>query len=386
MKTRTLALLAAATLFFALAALLVDSREAAYTHADGGALVFPDFAARINDAAKIVVETSSGKFTILRQGTDWVVADKYDFPAPYDVVKSTLVGLAQLRTIDAKTSQPELYPRLEVADPSAKGAKSAEITVEDGTGAVLARLILGKQREPRGSGGDAIEIYVRKPGDAQSWLATGTLQRNDDIRAWMQRTIVTLDPSRVHTVAVTPTPDEAKVELAKPEPAKPEPGKAGAGKMAAPIGDRAYVLSKNQPGDGDFTLEDVPPAYSVKPGLDANQIAGALATLIADDVLPAKDLKPEATLLRSLDYRSFDGAVIDLQLFQQGGKIWLKLNAGVDPKLAAVEKFSETAKDMTALDARVKDWVFALNGADLATLEKKFSDLVEPKDKGKPKS
>ena len=406
MTPRTLVFLAIATLLFTAGAIVVNSESPAFNHSTGGGLLFPGFAGKINDAAKIVIESSGKKFTIERKGANWVVADKYGFPAKYDLVKGTLVALAQLRTLDAKTSQPSLYPRLEVSDPSSKDAKSSEITVEDAKGAVLASLILGKTRMPLGGESNATEIYVRKPSEARSWLATGNLQRNDDIKTWMARDIVTLDSNRVQSVAVTPTAAEAKSLAAK----------AAGAKTPAPVDDRAYTLVKAKPGDGDFTLEQVPADEKVKSSFDVNQIGEALSALIADDVLPAKDLAPDATLLRTLDYKSFDGAVIDLSLYRQGDKTWIKIAAGVEPKVAAeaartkaeskagtkmpakapaaadesgstkLETPFQVADDMQALAARAKDWLFALNGSDLSTLEKSFSDLVEAKEAAKPKS
>jgi hypothetical protein len=430
MKAKALVYLAVATLLFVVAAYVVNSESPAFTHSNGGDLVLPDFGAKINDAAKIVIQTASAKFTIERKGDDWVVADKYDYPAKYDLVKGTLVALAQLRTVDAKTSQPALYSRLQVSDPGEKDGKSAELTVEDAQGHTLASLILGKARESQGGDSNAVEIYVRKRGDAQSWLATGTLQRTDEIKSWMARDIVAFDQNRMRTVAVTPTPDEAKEleakaeaaqaasakpaaapkskeEEAKAKSAKAKRGKAEAeaAKPALLVDDRAYALVKDKPGDDDFALQDVPADKKVKSAFDIDQIGAALATLTADDVLPAKDLKPESVLLRSLEYRSFDGAIVDLQLFRQAGKVWVKIAARVDPKVAAeaeakspaapapagegstkLKSPAEVAEEMKDLAARTKDWVFALGSADLTSLEKTFSDLVEAKDAAKPKS
>jgi hypothetical protein len=174
MKPRTLVLLALATLLSVLAAVVVESRQPANLSGTGGGAVFPDLAGRINDAAKIVVQTAVGKFAVEHKGDGWAVADKYDYPAKFDVVKQTLVGLAQLRTIEAKTAEPSLYPRLEVEDATGKDAKGELLTVEDGKGGKLASLILGKRRFARGAD-RAVELYVRKPEEARSWLAAGTL-------------------------------------------------------------------------------------------------------------------------------------------------------------------------------------------------------------------
>ncbi|HXM71095.1 MAG TPA: hypothetical protein VN970_08175, partial [Thermoanaerobaculia bacterium] len=121
MKPGTLVVLAAATVLLALGTVWVNSSTPVYRSGTGGELLFPGLAKEINDAAKLTVETADRKITVERKGDAWVVADKYDYPAKFDLVKQELVGLAQLKTVEAKTAEPSLYARLEVEDVSRKG-------------------------------------------------------------------------------------------------------------------------------------------------------------------------------------------------------------------------------------------------------------------------
>jgi len=375
MRVRTLLILAIATLAVAIAAVVVDTRGPAGSRGGAGELLFPGLADKINDAARITVTTAERKFTVARADAGWAVADKYGYPAKFDTVRSTLVGLAQLRTVEAKTAEPSLYPRIEVEEASGKGAKSAMITVEDAKGATLASLILGKRRYGRGGGDNAVMLYVRKPGEARSWLAKGTLERNDDLANWLQREVVSLDRGRVRQVSVTSP------------------------------GEQPFTIKKDKPGGGDFTLEAVPQEDKVKSSYEVNAIAGGLAGLMLEDVLPAKDLKPEAKLLRTLEYKGFDGLVLDLALYQQDGKTWAKVQAAFDPnsiaaapaegaggqdkagqgsqEAAGSKGADAVTKEAEEIAARTKDWVYGLGAGDLATLEKKFADLIEPKEKPK---
>lgn len=368
MKPKTLAALALAAVLLALAAVVVNGRNPGYGSGTGGQLVFPDLARAINDAAKIVVQTGERKFTVERTEKGWAVADKYGYPAKFDAVKQALVGLAQLKTVEAKTAEPSLYPRLEVEDVGQKGAKGELLAVEDAKGSALASLILGKRHFSRGAD-RAVELYVRKPAEAQSWLAAGTLERSDDLKLWMERDVVSLARDRVREVAITPADD------------------------------KPFSLEKAAPGGGDFTLEGVPPEDKLKSAYELNSIAGALAALLLDDVLPAKDLKPDAKRLRTLRYKTFDGLVVELALYEADGKTWAKIAASTAPAGAPAAapaasdapkptllSAEDVKKEADAIDARGKDWVFGLASNDLAILGKKFGDLVEPKDKAKPKS
>ena len=371
MRPATLGILAGLTVLFALGTVWVESNAPVYTHGTGGALLFPGLEKEINDAAKLTVQSASGKFTVERKGEGWVVADKYGYPAKFDMVKQELVGLAQLKTVEAKTAEPSLYSRLDVEDVNAKGAKGELLTLQDAKGATLASLILGKRHYSRG-GGEAVEIYVRKPEDKQSWLATGTLDRNDDVKQWLEREVVNLERERVREVTVTPADD------------------------------KPYTLSREKPGDGDFTLANVPPEDKAKSAYELNSVTGALAVLLLDDVLPANDLKSDAKELRTLEYKSFDGLVVDLTLYEQDKKKWLRIKASYDPqgvlappaaaaKGAAaasagpgrLKSEAEVKKEVETINARGKDWLFGLAPSDLVNLDKKFSDLIEPKEKPK---
>ena len=63
-----------------------------------------------------------------------------------DKVRALVVALADMRLIEAKTSMPERYARLEVEDPEPEDAKSRLVRVESADGTVLAEVILGKRR------------------------------------------------------------------------------------------------------------------------------------------------------------------------------------------------------------------------------------------------
>ncbi|HYB10743.1 MAG TPA: DUF4340 domain-containing protein [Alphaproteobacteria bacterium] len=379
MKNRTLAVLAAVTVVVIVGAVIVNTRKEAFTTGTGGAFLLPDFAGKLNDAAKIVVASGAGSFTIVRGDKNWTIAEKYGYPAKYDVVKSLLLGLAELKTVEAKTAEPSLYPQLEVED-VASGAKSAMVTVEDAKGATLASVIIGKERFGRG-GDNATEVYVRKAGDKQSWLATGSLQRNDDVKQWMRRDLVSVDRERVREVDVTPAGDAGDA-------------------------DKPYQLTKEKAGEGDFALEGVPPDDKVKAPYEVDSIAGALGALSADDVLPAANLRADAKPIRKVEFKTFDGLSVVVQLYLQDGKTWAKIIAASDATApgASAEQAAATASaaptgagsnlmtpdevkhEIEDIDGRTKDWVFVLEPGDQTTLEKKFTDLIEPKDKAKPKS
>ncbi len=382
-KPSTIFYLAIACVVIIFAALAVNGRSPAFSSSTGGQLLFPGLNERINEVARITVTTTDGKLVVARNDKGWVLASKGDFPAKYDMVRQTLLGLAQERTVEAKTGEPSLYSRLEVEDPTVKDSRSALVTLEDAKGAEMASLILGKHRYARAGKGPE-QIYVRKPGEARSWLAEGPLERNDGWKLWADGNIISLERDGVAEVDVTPADD------------------------------KPYRLTRDKPGDGDFALQNLPPDQKVKDLPAVNAVASALSSLKLNDVMAESQLKPDAKWLRTLAYRSFDGLVVEVSEYRQDNKSWFKFAASYDAKAAkppappvaapvkegaakegaAAPPASEAPKAKSAddvkreaaeIEARTQAWLYELAPGDAMPLEAKFSDLIEPKEPPKPK-
>ena len=132
---------------------------------------FPALREQPDAVAKVIVTAPEGTFTLTRAEDRWVAADRHDYPVAAGKLRELVVQLADMKLIEAKTSRPERYARLEVEDVAA-GASSRQIRLEDADGKVLAEAIIGKQRQ-RLTGAEPSGTYLRRPGEAQSWLDVG---------------------------------------------------------------------------------------------------------------------------------------------------------------------------------------------------------------------
>jgi hypothetical protein len=359
--------LAIACLVAIAAAVAINSRSPAFTGSTGGQLLFPGLDAKINDAARITVTGGGHTLVVERGDKGWRLVSKEGYPAKLDIVKQTLLGLAQERTVEAKTAEPTFYPRLEVEDAAGKDAHSALLTVTDAKGVTLASLILGKAHPGHGGNGPQ-QLYVRKPDEARAWLAEGPLERNEDWKSWIDGAILALDRDAIAEVDVAPA-------AAKPD-------------------DKPYRLTHDKPGESDFALQDVPADQKVKDETAVNGIAAALTALKLDGVMAAKSLKPDAKLLRKLTFRRFDGLIVEIEEYGQDGKDWFKFAARYAPPASApapvpaapakpaLAKPDDNAKakvDADDIAARTRGWLYLLPPSDAAVLDTKLSDLLEPK-------
>jgi hypothetical protein len=295
----------------------------------------PGLGQRIGEVASVEVKRAGLDLTFVRDGDSWLTAQKSNYPADAGKVRRVVLALADMTLVEPKTREPRLYPRLEVDDPG-KG-KSTLVTIKDKSGADLARVIVGKHSYDRlGEGNDG--VYVRKPGDPQSWLARGSLDLADDMPNWLVRQIVDIPDSRV-----------AKVVLTQPD-------------------GTALTLSRAKP-DAKFALENPPENAKYKSDTVLGEPAMALESLSLDDVRPSAKFHVPDKGVTAASYTTFDGLIVNVKLFQHDNQRWVALAATGAGKAAAEAK---------NLDRRVSPWVYAIPAYKAKMLETRLADLIEP--------
>jgi hypothetical protein len=337
MQQRGLILLAAAAAVAVAAAIAAAATGDRTTmSAPANRLAFPALAGELGDVASVALERKGLNVTFRRRGEDWLVVQKGDYPAAPGKLRQLVLSLAEMRFVEPKTRLPDRYARLDVEDPG-NGA-AARVAIADKSGQPLARLIVGKRRFDRlGEGENG--VYVRKPGDAQSWLASGDLDLSGDLASWLDRQIVDIPYSRI-----------AKVSLTQPDGTR-------------------VVLSRAKP-DGQFAVENAPPKTGFKSESTMNEPAMALASLDLDDVAPAARMPVSKSGTAAASYTTFNGLTIDLRLSEKGKTDWVALVATGSGRAAAEAK---------RIDARVEGWSYAIPSYKAAMLKTRLADLIEPK-------
>jgi Domain of unknown function (DUF4340) len=254
---------------------------------------FPALRERPDAVAKVTITMPAGGFTLTRKGDRWVAADRHDYPVAADKLRELIVQLADMRLIEAKTNRPDRYARLEVED-VAEGASSRLIRLEDAEGTVLAEAIVGKQRQ-RLTGAESSGTYLRRPGEAQSWLASGGVELDEQVQNWLEEEIIALDGERVRRLEVTP-----------------------------PAGER-YAVVRDAPA-AELRLDGLAEGEKLKQDANLNQLLGALARVQLEDVrlLGEVDWPDEQHTVR---VATFDGLELTLQLATVDDQHWLRVDA-----------------------------------------------------------
>ncbi len=313
------------------------ARDTGYRPAAGaGEKVFPGLLEHVNDVASVVIEHAGGKITLENGVRGWTMKEREGYPARTVKIKRSVLGLAQLQLSEAKTRRQEKYAKLELRDLGAKGAKSKRVKLFGG-GKVVADLLVGRRRGIL-AGTPGGGLYVRKPGDQQTWLAAGDANFSGTPETWLERKIVDIKGARVQTVVIRHADGET------------------------------VTLSKAAETTKDFTLEALPEGKKVTLQFDLNAIGKVFADLQLDDVKKDSGGFGDDTATAT-EVLTFDGLFVQVRIIKRDGAHWIRLEAA-----------GEGADGITA---RTQGWVYKISDYAASNLTKRLADLVEDE---KPKS
>jgi hypothetical protein len=267
--------------------------------------LYPDLKKSLNDAKAVRVFKAGDELAVelSRENDAWRVQQREGYPADDAKLRALLLGIADAELREEKTSNPEQYANLGVEDVSDPEASGLRIEVNGVEPAV--NLIVGK----RGPG--AQSHYVRRAGDAQSWLIDTDLDTSSAPQDWLRKSILDVSADRIQSANITTK------------------------------GAKAYTAAKQSRADADFAIDGIPKGKALNSPAAANGVATALAGLTLSDVRPASafDTKPEA----QATYRTFDGLVIEADGWRQDDKHFVALKASYDESLA--EQFKVASAD-----------------------------------------
>lgn len=311
----------------------------------------------------------------------WTVREKGGYPADTSKLRELLLNLADAKLLEAKTANPERYAELGVEDPHNKDAKGVLVKLEGVN--PPAALIVGNASSHGGG------TFVRRPAEAQSWLASGQFGVEREPTRWLNTALTDIASDRIAQVVLTPA------------------------------GGQPLRLTKNQRADANFKLENIPAGRELaSPGV-VNGLASTLAGLRLEDVTAAADEPTQPALHRAM-FRTFDGLTIQVNAWQKDGKSWARFEVAFDetaadralqeelakPKPVETNKIGEAPQasqvqanpddlrpqrlaalrqEVEQLQRRFKSWQFALPAYKYANLTKNIDDLLKPVETNKAK-
>jgi len=350
MSKRTVVILGAALVV--LLALVIFGQRSSSPATSGSALV-PDLQSALGDITRVTVVKANGEtVATLEKGADnWVVSDKHGYTANAAKLRQALTALAEAHILEEKTANPELYSRLGVEDVTAANAAGVSVALA-AAGHELPTIILGNAEGSKFR-------YVRRSGEAQSYL----IDRNPDVprtaAQWLDSVIIDVRGDRVREVTVTH--DDGEV----------------------------LHLSKASPELANFEVAGVPAGRELSyPGV-ANVIGNALRELNLEDVEPAAAPAEKPTIV---EFRTFDGLVVRVNGVKSSDASWITLEASVDAAQAAASPPPTAPADGAAaaappaadpnaeaarINAKVGGWRYKIAGYQYDQMTRRMSELLK---------
>lgn len=295
-RIRALGWLGLATATAVVFAILAQWQRASLGDADFEPVrMFPALEGSLDSVASIGIETKAGTFTIQRdeQGR-WIVPEKGGYRADFNEVRRSVLGLAGLELVEQRTAREDWHERLGLAQPKTGGA-GTRVTLKDAKGDIIADLIAGTPVEGA-SAGSRQAIYVRRPDDAQTFVARGTFEAVTDVTRWLDKTFLDFARDRIRTVSMKP--------------------------FTGP----SYTVTRATPQTADFSVvERLPAGRSLRSAGEPNGIGNALVGVTFTDVLPqgAIDFSKAARA----SFQTFDGLALNIVVAQREQDFWIAFDA-----------------------------------------------------------
>ncbi len=341
-----IALLVATIIVVAAAFALTIGTGRTASDARSGEVVFPTLKDKIGDVATLkITGAGDGVATLQRKGAgdkqEWGVAQKGGYPADPAKIRQILLGFADLKLVEPKTGKADFYKRLDVEDPGTdRGTDTSHsrlVEIDDASGAKLGEIIVGK-RKPDSLGTGADGLYIRRAGEAQSWLAQGSVDLPTDTKDWLDKKIVAIAPARIREVTLTHA-------------------------------DGTALVLKRDKEDAKFAIDGAPADTKLKSDSAVAEPAGVLDGLELSDVRPAAEMPTPADGVSRAQWVTFDGLTVTGETFEKDGTSWVRFSAsGRGDKAAEADQ----------LNAKFTPWTFAVYPYKANAMKTKLTDLVEP--------
>ena len=324
---------------------------------------------KLNEVTRVELRSAQVHTSLKREGEQWTVATRDNFPAESAAVKRLLLGLADLQIVEAKTSLPASYGRIGVADPG-DGSDSLQVELYGAKDEQLVAVIIGHTR----ASGPQSQRYVRRAGESQSYLVNGKLDGTSEAITWLDARIVDVDTARVRSVAIVPSEGVA------------------------------VAITKHRPKDNFFELQNVPAGKVPRSKALVSSLGALLLDLRFNNVAAATrfaDAKP----IRQTTVQTFDGLRVRIDEFAADDKTYARFDFAYDASLVEADAATDAAREVSApapvagseavapavaatpqatveqqaarLKARTTGWVYELPDYKQRLLAKRLDELVQ---------
>jgi len=308
----------------------------------------------------IVLGSGDDSATLKKQGKIFVVKDKDNSPASMEKINNLITSVLDIRVNELFTSNPENHKDLEVTEENAQNV----VKFLDKEGKLSAGVVIGKREYERKI------TYVRRL--IQDETESNKVYTSSNV-PWLQTSAMRYIDKRLFKVEKK---DITRVSVG---------GADGTYRIKADENDKITVHKA------------IPEGKKLK-GTDYENVFTAVTDLEFDDVQKESDKTADLKFDRVFVCELKDATIATFKLAEKDDKHYAKCEAKYtgdlritesDVKNASEEDLKKNEAKLLARDAAVKftkkhkGWIYQISSNKAGNMTKKFSDLLEDKEKEK---
>ncbi len=300
-------------------------------------LVFPDLIDQINDVREIRIKSFQNSDSLTLQDSVWQVSKFDNYPARLSTVSNFLIGFAQMRKIEPKTSNPDKFAALDLAGIEVENSPSIQVDLLAQDERMLASLLVGKRRQSVRNV-MLTEFHVREPHADQTWLVESGLTIPAQAIDWIETQLLNLDEQVDQVTIESPTNQPVRVR-------------------------------RNPLDSENFLLEDIPESHKIRYQFQLNEIGEIFRRLNFEDVKKVSDWESHITVTA----RTTNNLLVSAE-FGDGEA----LNFVLFTAKALENSTPEIVKKAESLNKIWSGWKYRVSDVRRETAELTIFDLVEP--------
>jgi len=309
---------------------------------------FPELSEQIETISHISIKGYGESINLSRIDNVWGV-DEFDaYPALPDKVKSTVLGVVDLKINAEKTALPRLYHRLGVEGPEVEDTTSLLLKLSDTKKDTLVDVIVGKPRRSSASQSTP-GLYVRRPNEELSYLVNGVLDISAIKTDWIERTLFDIPAEAIKSVRID-----------------------------HPDGD-TFTLFKNEKGQEQFELQNLPYGKKIASELIIKRFGSILQDMQINGARSQESLEKQGDIIQS-QIITFEGIIANVTSFLVDDVPYASFEFRYDDSLLVEEEDKDKIADVKAfignLNARTIGWWFEIPEFKYDVLKKRSNVVM----------
>ena len=301
-----------------------------------GEYFYPELKSKLASVTEVELDDSVSKLILTKDTVTntWVAKNKANYPIDFNKLKNLLVGVAELKIIEAKTNNPDNFTLLslnQIRGDEISGAIKVLAKLDHGDQPVI-DLLLGKRSGVHLRDNYLDEIYVRKNNDNQVWLVTGKLPTAFNFANLVIQPLFKMSATEIQSLSIQHPKQER------------------------------LVLYKDTKESLDYKIGGLPKSQKIKAQYLANMIPATIANLTFDDTVAASTDKTNWQSSSIIKFKTFNKLAVELKVQQQKNLVMIKI--------VNITNMDNSNK------INIKNWNYIFQMQDVENLFKTTKDLV----------